>query len=104
MNTMTQLRTKNVGKNVKLVSMIFNGISILNFAMESSKKMDMFMKGYRTAQCEEEREILSVKGWTWVATPLDVEIGTEATLPHRDGWDDWDWVEDEMSMKKDKCD
>jgi predicted acylesterase/phospholipase RssA len=103
MNTMTQLKTKNMGKNMKLITMIFNGISILNFAVESSKKMDMFMKGYRVAKIEEEKELLAVQGWLWEGREEALELvdnnewsGEVSSSADKDGWD---WDDDHPQLK-----
>lgn len=96
MNPLTQLKTKNIGKNVKLITITFDNVSILNFAMETSKKMEMFMKGYHTAQRDEEREMLHIKGWYWDDIPEENPPKEEwLEFDHwkeqktiKDGWDD----------------
>ena len=99
MNVITHLRTKNIGKNVKLITVIFDDVPIIKFAMESKKKMDMFMKGYHCAQREEEKELLLIKKWTFYdtrgideATPiserLTLDFWSDPLDPIGGGWED----------------
>jgi len=96
-NAMTQLRTKNLGKNVTLIKMVFNNASILNLTMSSTKKMDMFMKGYHNAQREQEKEILIVTGWRWEEERKAKELseshpwGIDIPNKDHDGWEDEQW-------------
>jgi len=89
-NTMTHLRTKNLSKNVTLITMNFDNVPIINFAMDSEKKMDMFMKGYHDAQREQEKEIIMVPGWKWDEDPPLDFIAWDTPPKSSDGWDD-DW-------------
>lgn len=83
-NTMTQLRTKDLPKNVKLVTLTFDGVPMLNFGMASEKKMDMFTKGYHTARRDEEREILMIKGWSPEKKILE---WNDSASSWNDGWE-----------------
>lgn len=99
MNPIVQLRTKNIGKNVKLVIVNFDNISILNFSIENDKKMEMFMKGYQVAKREDEKEILYIKDWKFDIENEDEPQDVIADLPilehSADGWETWEGVFDD---------
>jgi len=68
-NTTTKLRIKlHTGCNEsgeEKVKVIYTEIDIspINFAIPSSKKMEMFLRGYRDAKIEDRKERLVMKGW-----------------------------------------
>lgn len=100
MDPLTQLKTKNLGPNVKLLIAEFENISILNFNMNPSKKMEMFIKGYNTAKRADEKEILMIPEWD-VDQDLssDTETGRDGVSGFSelrsntkfDGWDSDIW-------------
>jgi predicted acylesterase/phospholipase RssA len=67
----TQLRCENLGDNCTVVSMNFDGYPLLEFSMDDTKKMNMFMSGYRQAEQKEHTKNLYVQGWSWVIDPID---------------------------------
>lgn len=64
-NTNTDLRSRNLPPNVKLVSMNFDDVPVLELNMDHGRKMGMFMRGYKEAQREDKKEKLTIKGWNW---------------------------------------
>lgn len=74
-NIMTQLRSKGAGPNVKLIEVSFDDLPILELAVESKRKMEIFMKGYKEARKEEGKQLINVEGWSWDEGPELVEWG-----------------------------
>lgn len=79
-NTNTHLRSRNLPSNVKLVSMDFDDVPVIELNMEHSRKMGMFMRGYKDAEREEKKELLILHNWKW---DLNAPVGNTS----KDGWD-----------------
>lgn len=83
-NTNTHLRSRNLPSNVKIVSMNFDDVPVIELSMDHERKMGMFVRGYKDAEREEKKEYLYVRGWDWDLKPVNTEP---------DGWDvditDW---------------
>lgn len=85
-NTMTSLRVANLPlevKDIKIVSMDFDDVSVIGGDIGSDKKMDMFIRGYKEAELEGRKICLYLEKWFW-----DAEDSFAA------GWDvDIEWNE-----------
>lgn len=76
-NTNTHLRSRNPPANVKLISMDFDDVPVIEMHMRHDRKMGMFMRGYKEAEREEKKERLTLP-WSW-----NLEDDKES----KDGWD-----------------
>lgn len=86
-NTNTHLRSRNLPSNVKLVSMDFDDVPVIEMNMEHGRKMGMFMRGYKEAEREEKKEKLSLP-WSWNIDELyasGITFGVSSSP--KDGWD-----------------
>jgi len=74
-DTNTFLRCPEDRKNLKIVKMKFEDIPIISINLCRTKKMGMFMEGYKEAEREENKEKIYVKNWHWEVTDgWDVDI------------------------------
>lgn len=107
-NTNTYLRSRNLPSNVKLVSMNFDDVPVIETNMEHSRKMGMFMRGYKEAEREEKKEKLNLREWKWdlndlgdyEGRPLELKVEELANL---DGWaspEPSDWENGELQSWK----
>lgn len=65
MNSLTaKLKRLSDSNAMTLVTLHFNNGSILDFGVDSNKKMEMYTKGYEEARIEDTKEYLYIDGWT----------------------------------------
>lgn len=88
-NTMTNLRIKNMNENVVMIKMNFQNIPTLDFSVDSEAKMNMFLQGYYSSRKEHEKIVLYVPGFTWEEELKFEEVGGSQSS----GWEE-DWVTD----------
>jgi predicted acylesterase/phospholipase RssA len=62
-NIITELRQRNLGKNVTLVKIKCNDVPILRISMSSEVKMNMFLEGFQEAEIVDKTEYIYIEGW-----------------------------------------
>lgn len=64
-NTNTFLRCPDANENLKIIFMNFEDTPVISMTLDSDKKMEMFMAGYKEAEREETKEKLFIRDWHW---------------------------------------
>lgn len=74
--------------NCKIVEIFFQNISIIEFAMTSQRKMQLFMRGYNETKQQENVEFLHIKGLSFGSTSY-----LEDEFENSTKWDGTEWID-----------